>query len=143
MQTPVRLQTTSHLLSSIPLSCMAIISKVQSFVTFSPKQLSQLIASWRKSALGKWLRRKKISAHSKRFPTVSKTWSQRKTEHTLLLKSGKFWPKETKDSPINYDFPPINHKIGKTNFLTRWLFFNILLDFAYSDPVSLALILPL
>ena len=30
----------------------------------------------------------------------------------------------------------------KLDFATRWLFFKILLDFAYSDPDSLAFILP-
>ena len=52
MQTPVRLQTTSHLLSKITQSCMDIISKVYSFVTFSPKELSQLIARRQKEYFG-------------------------------------------------------------------------------------------
>ena len=88
MQTPGRFQTTSHLLSWIPLSCVDIVSKVYCFVSFSPKELSQLIAFSPKSTMANYRNRRQrslSSAHSNRFPTISEKMKPGKNrEHTLL-----------------------------------------------------------
>ena len=66
MQTPGRFQTTSHPLSQIPLSWVEIVSKVYSFVAFSPKALYQLIAFSPKFAVAKWRKRQRSSVYSNR-----------------------------------------------------------------------------